>query len=93
MSVPKLPTLRDHFLKMAQSEHLLDCPSVTAREPFWNAWIVEYEDGQPVAMRWRGPRPKWEPPRCDGCLSDEQREWFARLAGEVTEYVGEPFPT
>lgn len=86
----RLTTLRDYFREMAQSEHLEDCPSVTARESFWQHWaLVEGEDGAPSSMYWRGPKPKWEPPRCDGCLSDEDRAWFARLAVELDGYVGD----
>jgi hypothetical protein len=75
---------------MSKSQHLLDCPSITAREPFWDHWtVVSGEDGVPFQMRWNGPKPKWEPPHCDGCLSDDERAWFARLADEVKDYLGE----
>ena len=88
MSTPRLTTLRDHFQAMSEAEHLPDCPSITARGPFWSAWTPRYgPDGIPQSLLWRGPKPKWEPPKCDGCVSAEDRALFARLADEVGGYL------
>lgn len=97
MSTPRLPTLRDHFLRMSKAEHLDDCPSITARKPYWPVWAPIDEDGNwcgrsgkpSVALGWLGPEPKWEPPTCDGCIPQSDRALFARLAGEVDDYLTE----
>lgn len=87
MGQPRLEGLAGWFREMAEAEHKPDCPSLTAKEPFWSAWAIEMEDGAPARMRWRGPRPKWEPPTCDGCNSQGDRDLFSRLASEVESYV------
>lgn len=95
MSTPRLPTLRDHFLRMSAAQHLDECPSLTARKPYWPRWADIDEDGNwcgqtgkpAVGLGWLGPEPPWEPPRCDGCISDDERALFALLAGEVDDYL------
>jgi hypothetical protein len=42
--------------------------------------------GRPASMPWRGPKPKWEPPTCDGCVTDAERDLFAQMAHEVAAY-------
>lgn len=85
-----LKSFREHCQQMAEAEHKPDCPSITAKEPHWDAWIPRYDDkGWPSSMVWRGPKPKWEPPTCDGCNSDADRALFARMAAEVEGYQQE----
>lgn len=33
-----LTRFRDHCSQMANAEHKPDCPSLTARNPYWPAW-------------------------------------------------------
>lgn len=80
-----LTRFRDHCRRMSTAEHKPECPSLTAREPHWDAWILA-EDGK--SMTWRGPKPPWTPPTCDGCLTDADRALFERLADEVDAYSG-----
>lgn len=83
----RLSTFREHCAAMATAEHKPDCPSLTAREPHWDAWAVRYDDdGHPSSMAWRGPKPKWEPPTCDGCNPESDRTLFAQMAAEVERY-------
>lgn len=71
---------------MAVAEHKPDCPSLTAKKPFWWHFHLS-EDGH--SMFWRGPEPKWEPPKCDGCNPESDRALFARMAEEVAHYQQE----
>jgi hypothetical protein len=85
--VIRLDTFRQHCAEMATAQHKPDCPSITAKEPWWDAWTVRCDDkGWPSSMLWRGPKPKWEPPRCDGCVTDDERALFAQMAREVANY-------
>ncbi len=80
-----LDTFRRHARQMVDAEHAPDCPHITARKPFWHAWTLT-PDGQ--SMSWNGPEPKWEPPPCSGCITDEDRAMWARLATEVDRIDG-----
>ena len=83
----RLSTFREHCAAMAKAEHKPDCPSLTAKKPHWDCWVVEYgADGRPCAMHWRGPEPRWEPPKCDGCNPEADRALFAQMAAEVERY-------
>jgi hypothetical protein len=85
--VIRLDTFRRHCADMATAQHKPDCPSLTAKEPHWDAWAVRYDaQGRPALMLWRGPKPKWEPPTCDGCVTDAERDLFAQMAHEVAVY-------
>jgi hypothetical protein len=96
----RITTQRDYFRQMSTAEHLPECPSVTAREPWWPIWAPVDEDGnwcdrsgKPFqALGWLGPKPKWEPPKCDGCVSPSDRALFARLADEIDAYLGIEVP-
>ncbi len=80
---------------MAEAEHLPDCPTLTAKKPYWPRWAPIDEEGnwcarsgKPfVALGWLGPEPEWVPPTCGGCVSTEDRALFARLAAEVDGYL------
>lgn len=86
----ELTTFRDHCRKMAKAEHRPECAHLRP-EPYWQAWTVVYgADGIPESMQWRGPKPAWSPPPCDCNLSDDERELFARLAGEIDAHLDEP---
>lgn len=82
----RVETFRAHCARMATAEHKPECPSLTAREPYWSEWSAEYIDGEPMQLRWLGPKPRWEPPTCDGCLTDDERALFARMAAEAAAY-------
>lgn len=84
-----LTTLRDHCRRMADAEHKDDCPALTAREPHWDMWAEVVKHGQISGLRWRGPKPKWTPPTCDGCNPAAERALFARIAGEIDDYRGD----
>lgn len=84
----RLERYRDHCRRMSEAQHKPECPSLTAREPYWDQWEhVQDNCGQTTCLVWRGPKPKWEPPGCDGCMTDAERALFARLAGEVDDYL------
>jgi len=83
-----LERFRDHCRRMVSRHHKPECPSLTAREPYWppGGWIPI--DGDPMkGLQWIGPKPKWEPPTCDGCLADDDRDRFRRLADEIDTYL------
>lgn len=84
-----LAQFRDHCRRMATAEHVPECPSLTAREPYWppGGWVLTDPKDAMAGLTWIGPKPKWEPPTCDGCLSDADRALFARMASEVDEYL------
>ena len=79
----RLSTFREHCAAMAVADHKPDCPSLTAKKPYWPAWTIA-ADG--MSMRWNGPEPKWEPPPCDGCNPEKDRALFAQMAAEVERY-------
>lgn len=90
----RLDTFRRHCDEMAVAEHKPDCPSITAKEPYWPMWAPIDDDGNwaersgkpMVGLGWLGPKPKWEPPKCDGCNSEDERALFAQMAREVVNY-------
>ena len=79
----RLSTFREHCAAMAKAEHKPDCPALTAKKPYWQAWALT-DGGR--AMVWRGPEPPWEPPTCDGCNPESDRALFAQMAAEVERY-------
>lgn len=84
----RLDRFRDHCARMATAEHKPECPSLTAREPYWppGGWVATDGKNEANGLSWLGRKPKWEPPKCDGCLTDADRDLFARLADEVDQY-------
>lgn len=92
-----LTRFRDHCREMATAEHKPECPSLTAVEPYWppGGWDLIDDEGDWCArsgkpstgLGWLGPKPKWEPPTCGGCLTDADRALFAQMAGEVDDYL------
>lgn len=86
-----LKRLRAHCREMAQAEHKPDCLSLTAKEPWWDPWMVTDTDanGVPTEFSIRGPKPKWEPPKCDGCNPAEDRALFAQIADEIDAHLGD----
>jgi len=86
----QLERFRDHCHRMADADHKPDCPSLTAREPYWppGGWVATHPDkGEMAGLSWIGPKPAWTPPSCDGCLSDGDRDLFRRLAAEADIYL------
>lgn len=80
---------RDHCARMADAQHKPECPSLTAVEPYWppGGWTWTDRADFSKGMSWLGPKPHWEPPKCDGCLTDDERALFAQLAGEADRYI------
>jgi hypothetical protein len=100
--VTRLTCFRDHAARMAEADHKPDCPHVTAVKPYWPRWGAIDENhewcaktGKPmVGLGWLGPEPPWERPPCDGCVTDDDRALWRRLAAEVDAYVdGDLFET
>lgn len=92
----RLERYRDHCRRMAEAEHKPECPSLTAVEPYWppGGWVPIDKDGNwdfggngMHGLGWLGPKPKWEPPKCDGCNPESDRALFRRLAEEADEYA------
>lgn len=82
-----LKRLRDYSRRMAEAEHKDECPSLTAKEPYWSPWVLDEDNG---GFTWRGWRkPKWERPRCDGCNPAEDRALFGQIANELNQYLGD----
>ena len=79
----RLSAFREHCAAMAEAEHKPDCPSLTAKKPYWDPWAPT-SDGR--GLYWRGPEPPWEPPKCDGCNPQTDRDLFAQMAAEVARY-------
>lgn len=79
-----LTRFRDHCQSMATAEHAPDCPHITAREPYWPMWTVAEDGG---SMVWNGPKPPWSPPPCGGCITDDDRALWTRLANEADAYL------
>lgn len=84
-----LTAFRDHARAMAQAQHKPDCPSLTAREPYWppGGWVPMDGNDPMNGLRWIGPKPPWSPPDCDGCVTNADREMWARLADEIDHYL------
>ncbi len=93
-----LRRFRDHARRMAEAQHTAECPSLTAVEPYWppGGWAPIDADGNWVSginplpgggLGWLGPKPKWERPTCDGCVTDEDRALWRRLAAEADEHL------
>jgi len=86
--VSDLTKFRDHCRRMADATHKPECPSITARAPYWQAWDLIVDDaGYVSSLAWRGPKPHWEPPRCDGCMRDIDRALFCLMADEIDAYL------
>lgn len=85
----RLERFRDHCRAMSTAQHKLECPSLVTKRPFWDSWraVRATNDPMPSCLIWNGPLPPWEPPKCDGCVTDAERALFARLAGEVDDYL------
>ena len=83
----ELETFRDHYRKMAKSEHRPECAHLIP-EPDRLPWDLVYSsDGIPESLQWRGPKPPWSPAPCDCGLSDDERALFARLADEIDAHL------
>lgn len=84
-----LERFRDYCRVMAATEaHLPDCESLRPAErarPIWH--VVSGEDGIPSQMVWGGVVPAYTPPTCDGCVPENDRALFARMAAEIDEYL------
>ena len=85
----RLERYRDHCRRMAEAEHKPECPSLTAVEPYWppGGWVPTDGEDPMNGLSWIGPKPKWEPPKCDGCNPESDRALFRRLAEEADEYA------
>lgn len=91
----RLESFRDHCKRMATAQHKPECPSLTAREPYWSGWApIDPDTGEwdttggfPRALGFLGTRPPWKAPKCDGCVSDDDRALFGRLASEADQYM------
>lgn len=84
-----LEQFRDHCRAMVTAEHKPECPMLTAVEPYWPPGGWDWTDWTDLSkgLTWIGPKPKWEPPHCDGCNPEADRALFARLATEADEYI------
>ena len=75
----RVESYRNHARAMAEAEHKPECER---RVPDWlhardmHFYFTGYDDP--------GPRP--EP--CPGCITDDERELWRRLADEADEYLG-----
>jgi hypothetical protein len=84
----RLDTFREHCQRMSTAQHKPECPSLTARKPYWppGGWVPTDGNDPMNGLTWLGPEPAWSPPECDGCLTDADRALFGRLAAEVETY-------
>ena len=67
----QLGAFRDHCAHMTTAQHKPECPSLTAVRPA--ALSLD--------------RLTWEPPKCDGCVTNAERALFAQMAAEIDDYL------
>lgn len=78
----------EHARRMATAEHTPECVE-KRRDALRKAgpkWDVNYDDaGDPVSLSWLGTVPPPNP--CPGCVTDAERDLWARLADEAEAYL------
>ncbi len=78
-----LTAFRDHAAAMAEARHKPECPSLRKRRPIYGPDYIG-ENGKVYGSHQVG----WdEPPACPGCVTDEDRALWTRLADEADRYL------
>lgn len=84
----RVEAYRQHCARMATAQHKPECPWSRPEQckpkPRWG-FLYGVGSDTPTALAHLGFT---EPPlKCDGCVSDVDRELFARLSAEAADYV------